>query len=111
MKKIIYLTIGTIGLCFILLFLSHILLQNNSSNQFLQGIKQHQLILTFWRFSLYILAILFWPVFIKIIGKRQHWPDKLVYQLSHQRTKLLIFFVIIEIFFIYNLIGYLLGLF
>lgn len=66
-------------------------------------------VFTLWRYSLYILILMAWPCLIKTIGNRRNWPKRTIVYLAHQRFKLFFLFVLVEIFFEYNLLGHLIA--
>lgn len=93
--------------CIGLLFFGHVFLGHNIFNRLTQFLVKHRWVFIFWRYGFYSLILVVWPHFIKFIGIRKNWQPQVLIYFSNQRLKLFGLFVIIEIFFIYNLIAHL----
>lgn len=101
------------GLSF-LLVVSHFLFSVGyveDGKSILHIVNIHQGLFRIWRYVVYGLIILFWPNLIKAIGKKRHWQKEVIEYLSHQRIKLFVLFLIIELLFFYNLLGRFFNLF
>ncbi len=62
-------------------------------------------VLLAWRCLNYGLILILWPYAIRWIGLQQQWKPHTIFYVTQQRFKLLILFVIIELFFVYNVVG------
>ena len=107
MKTLLRLILFIVILGLGLFFISHYLVHLSSTHILSHTLTHYHWVFTTWRYALYVLIILFWPYFIGLIGKSQHWPEETVVYFSRQRLKLLALFMIIEVFFVYNLLGHL----
>lgn len=92
-----------------LLLAGYLVLELSSMHHLMQVVQTHRWLLLLWRYGLYAVCILLWPYFIKFVGLRQKWPPETIAYFSQQRLKLLGFFIIIEVFFVYNLVGHLIA--
>jgi|GEM_PF-3478519 hypothetical protein len=97
----------TMVACLGLLFFGHVFLEHSSASQGSQVLIQHHWALMLWRYGLYLFVLAMWPYFIGYMGIRQRWQPEIIIYLSNQRLKLLGLFAIIEVFFVYNLLGHL----
>lgn len=93
-----------------LLILSHALLVHQKLFSGIDG-KSHTMMFMCWRYILYGFIILCWPAGVRYLGKQKRWSQESIEYLSHQRVLVFFFFVIIELFFVYNLVGHLFKLF
>ena len=101
MSRSIIKTAGVIGLLtglialigFLLLGLSHELLMHQKALS-VMDVSSHKNALMYWRFLLYAMVIACWPITMKSIGKRK------------QYLLVLLFFILTEIFFVYNILGH-----
>ena len=109
MKKLSCLLLLIPLLCAALFFIAHYLFLMHAHHALSQQLGCYHYILMIWRYAFYIFILMFWPDFIKLIGVRQHWPAETIVYLSHQRIKLLALFMIFEIFFVFNVVGKVLG--
>jgi len=50
-----------------------------------------------WRWVCLALFLLFWPTFVQILGRWQHWTDDVVVLLIHLRWQITSFFLIFEL--------------
>lgn len=71
----------------------------------------HSTMLMCWRYVLYGFIMLCWPTGIRYLGKQKRWSQESIDYLSKQRIVVFLFFVIIELFFVYNLVGHVFRLF
>jgi hypothetical protein len=97
----------TITACLGLLFFGHVFLEHSSASHVSQALLRYHWVFVLWRYGLYAFVLAIWPYFIEFVGIRQKWQPQAIVYLSNQRLKLLGFFVIIEVFFVYNLVGHL----
>lgn len=109
MKLLLRLCLFTLILSTGLFFISHYLMELNATQALSQVIAKHSLLFMFPRYGLYIAALILWPMLIEWIGTRQNWQAQTIVYLSNQRIKVFCFFVIIEVLFVYNLIGHLIA--
>jgi len=107
MKTLLRLLLLIVILGLGLFFISHYLVTLSSTHVLSQTLTRFHWVFSAWRYILYALIIVLWPYFIGLIGKSQRWPKETILYLSNQRLKLFALFVIIEVFFVYNLIGHL----
>ena len=91
--------------CIGLLSLGHLLLEYNPVRESLQTLTTHYWSFALFRYILYGLVVVFWPKIIRKIGIKKQWNEGIIQVLSQQRIKVLSFFILIEIFFVYNLIS------
>ena len=113
MSRSIIKTAGVIGLLtglialigFLLLGLSHELLMHQKALS-VMDVSSHKNALMYWRFLLYAMVIACWPITMKSIGKRQQWSEDQVNYMSKQYLLVLLFFILTEIFFVYNILGH-----
>ena len=101
LKFILFIFIAS--LC--LLFFGHFILGHTSTLPLSHTLIKYHRVFTIWRYLIYVLALIFWPHIIEFIGTRKNWQPQTIIHLSNQRTKLFWLFVIIEVFFVYNLVG------
>ncbi len=113
MSRSIIKTAGAIGLFtglialvgFLLLCLSHELLTHQQVLS-VMDISSNREGLMYWRYALYVAVILSWPNIIRYLGKRNQWSQESIDYLAKRQLLVLLFFVIIELFFVYNLLGH-----
>ncbi|MBX9705202.1 MAG: hypothetical protein K5Q00_03020 [Gammaproteobacteria bacterium] len=106
MSKLLKIAFITLIACIALLSVGHLLLEYSSLEQGLQTITTHYWHFALFRYVIYGLIVFFWPPIVKKIGLKRHWPEDIIQLFSRQRLKLLSLFILIEIFFVYNLIGH-----
>ncbi len=109
MKTLLRLSLFVVIACLGLFFISHYLFFLSLKHTLSQPLANYHYILMLWRYSFYALLFFLWPHFIMHIGERQRWPSETIVYLSNQRLKLLALFLIFEIFFVFNILGKLLG--
>jgi hypothetical protein len=88
-----------------LFFTSHYIMELGSTQALSQAMRKYHLAWMLWHYSLYLVVVALWPYFIGLIAKRQHWSEEVKLYLSNQRLKLIIFFVLIELLLVHNLLG------
>lgn len=110
MKALLRLTLIVLVFGVSLFLCSHYILECNSTQVLSQGILKNYLIFTLWRFSLYAVMMSLWSYLIREIGNKKKWSIQVINYFSQQKIKLLIFFSFIEIFFVWNALGYLINL-
>ena len=108
MSTVLKITFSVLVGAILLTLLGHAFIKFNASSHIMQVASKYHLIFLIWRYALYALAIALWPYFIVTIGKSQGWPKEVITYFRKQRIKLLFFFIFIELFFVYNLLGHLL---
>ena len=109
MKKLFRLSLFILLLCASLFFISHYLFLLHSTHVLSQRLIHYHDALILWRYACYALIFILWPYFVKCVGHRQEWQAETITYLSNQRLKLLALFVIFEIFFVFNVVGKILG--
>ncbi len=90
----------------IFVIFGHVMLDHNSLKAAVQALNQHYWIITLCRYAVYLFIIIMWPYFISFLGKRQKWSAETIASLSEQQIRLGLLLAIIEIFYIYNVIGH-----
>ena len=88
-----------------LLIVSHELLTHQKTLSVI-NISSHREGLMYWRYGLYLIAVLLWPSSIRYLGERSHWAQESIDYLAKRQLLVLLFFAIIELFFVYNLLGH-----
>ena len=96
-------------LCFTALGMGYLFLQHTPSWGFAQALSRHHELFDSWRYTLYSTFFFAWPYFIEYMAKRRHWPHSITTILIHQRIKIAVFFILIEIFLIHNALGHFIG--
>ena len=109
MSTLLKILIITVIACLGMLFFSHFCLELNAPSKSLQLIVHYHFAFCIWRYFLYIVVLVFWPKLIEWIGVQQNWQAQTIIYLSNQRIKVFCFFVIIEVFFVSNVIGHLIA--
>ncbi len=107
MKKLLKISCIVLFLSSGLLLISHFLLEHNAPNTVSQVMNHYGWIFTVWRYLMYADLLWLWPSLIKVIGVRQNWEAEIIHYFSHQRFKLFILFALIELLFVYNIVGHL----
>ncbi|MBX9706200.1 MAG: hypothetical protein K2Q14_04670 [Gammaproteobacteria bacterium] len=107
MSNLLKIAVITLIVCIAMMGIGHFFLQYSVVNKGLQTITAHYWAFALFRYLLYGLVVLYWPIFIKISGKRQHWTEETIAIFSKLRLKLIGLFIIIEVFFVYNLLSHL----
>ena len=102
----LFLALGVV----LFVMLGQVLLKHSSTGMILQGFHRYFWALMIGRYSLYGTLIYGWPYFVGHIGKKKHWPKAYIKRLQKQRLMLFLFFVFIEVFFVYNALGHLFSL-
>ena len=105
LKFIFFIFIASV--CFLLF--GHFILGHTSTLFLSQTLIKYHWAFTIWRYLIYVLALIFWPYIVELIGTRKNWQPQTIIYLSNQRVKLFWLFVIIEVFFVYNLVGRVIG--
>lgn len=104
LKFIMILIIITVAL----LFSGHVILEHSAPKMVMQVLVHYHWIVIIWRYLIYLIVIMLWPWFIQTVGKSKSWSTEMMVYFSAQRLKIALFFAIIEIFFVYNLVGHVL---
>lgn len=100
MKQILKLFLLIVIIAAGLLCVSHIFLMHSNFNS-----SQHHYGLIIWRYACYALVLIMWPYAVKFIGTCNNWHEETVLYFSNQRLKVLVLFILIECFFVYNIVG------
>ena len=109
-SMMIILMVVTGGFFCLLLMLSHEILMHQKI-LLATNARSHSTMLMCWRYILYGFVILCWPMGIRYLGRQRQWSEESIHYLSRQRMLVLAFFVIVELFFVYNLMGHVFRLF
>lgn len=89
-----------------LIVISHYFLEHNAAPALSQAIAHCRILITVIRYIIYALILIYWPFFIRKVGVNRQWPTTIIEQWSHQRIKLLGLFAMIEVLFVYNVLGH-----
>lgn len=89
-------------LCMGLLLMSHYLIESNNMQILSKVMMNYRLVFNLSRYTLYAFVLALWPYFIRTTGTCQQWSSKMINYLSRQRLKLSIFFMVVEVFFVYG---------
>lgn len=92
-----------------LLMLSHELLSHQKVLSKANA-ASHGTMFMCWRYVLYGFITLCWPIGIRYLGKQKRWSRESIDYLSKQRIAVFLFFLIIELFFVDNLLGHVIKL-
>ncbi len=92
-----------------LIAISHFFLEHNATLALSQAVGHYRILVTIVRYIIYAFIIILWPFIAQKVGARQQWSTATVSYLTHQRIRLLVLFIIIEVFFVYDLFGHLLS--
>ncbi len=95
--------------CAGLLLFAQFCVEHNSVAQLSQVVLQYDWAFLIWRYAAYLLVVVCWPHFIQCMGVHQQWPEQTINYFSRQRWKLTILFLCIEVLFVYNWVGRLIG--
>lgn len=107
MKTIVKLTLAIfIGVC-LLTGIGHLVLQHSSVKDSMQVVSPYFMGFLALRYTLYVLCVVFWPKIIFFIGVARKWHPEFTGYLAQQRVKVLVFFILIEVLFVFNILGHL----
>ena len=111
-KKFILIFIVVIVGVFVLFFLGSFLMNHATSNLTLSGfLKNYKIEFAIWRYSMFVLLMVFWRPLIIYWGRNRSWPKRHIINVLHLRMNIIILFVLFELIFVFNIIGWLFSLF
>ncbi len=82
-----------------------LLAQVSISSKVAEFLQDSQRWFELWRYSFFILFIIFWRPIIICWSRRQHLPKRTIVSLLHLRYWFVIFFVLFELLISYDLAG------
>ena len=111
-KKLFVVLIIVIFGATVLFFLGAFLMSHTASNSVISNFLQNYKVeFAIWRYSLFILLMIFWRPLIIWWGCNRNWPKRHIINVLQLRTKVVIFFLLFELVFVLNGLGWFLGLF
>ncbi len=66
-------------------------------NLFSAFLQQYSSTFCIWRYTILALLILFWPIFIRALGKWQQWPFSTIHLLIRLRWRMAVFLLVFEL--------------
>ena len=106
LKRLSIITIIILFAVIFSIFLGVLLIHYSGTAAPIHGfLESHTIQFAIWRYMAFFLVIYFWPQIIKGLGKLRKWHPRVIVKLIRFRWKMVGFFVLFELLFVYNLFG------